>query len=72
MSTQTQTWIKKDIKKDPSLCAKIPGGLNPTQKNKKYRQLSKAESGRGIPHPKKSMPIVNQVPDSQSWKHRYK
>lgn len=72
MSTKTQTWMIKDIKKDASLCAENHRQHQPYTKNKKYRQLSKAESGRGIPHPKKSTPIVNQVPDGQSWKYGYK
>lgn len=49
MSTQTQTWMKKDIKKDPSLCVKIPGGLNPTQKIKNIDNSVKLRVGEVSP-----------------------
>lgn len=75
MSTQPQTWMTKDINKDDSLHAENPRRpqlYTHTQKNKRYRELSKAERGRGIPPHRKSTPIGNQVLDGQPRKHVYK
>lgn len=72
MSTQPQTWMKKDINKDASHHAENPRKPQLYTKNKRYKELSKAERGRGIPRHRKSTPIGNQVLDGQPWKHIYK